>query len=375
MANQPLPLDKHIQQRYLRQIQLPGFGEAGQQSLGEARVLIVGVGGLGCAVAQYLTAAGVGNITLVDGDDIALSNLQRQVLFDEASIGANKASIAKQKLQRLNSQIQISAIDRHLDLPLAETLIAAADLILDCTDNFTTRYLINDVAHYYKKNWLYASVLGFAGQVASFQASLSCFRCLYPSVSEVPNCNQAGVLGVLPGIVGNLQALMAVQLLSGERANFKHNRLVRFSGNDYSLQTITLAKSRQCLLCSGQQVYSQLHSHHCDESVQPRAITASQIKTFINQHPNAKLIDIRNPAEYQEHNAGGTNIPLPEFESWFAGRVSQPLILLCHTGKRCQWLLGRLRVNAVGNSPMVYIEGGIDALTHPTHYLRLLKAL
>ncbi|BFM05938.1 ThiF family adenylyltransferase [Halioxenophilus aromaticivorans] len=372
MANQPLPSDKHIQRRYLRQIQLPGFGEAGQQSLGEARVLIVGLGGLGCAVAQYLTAAGVGNITLLDGDDIALSNLQRQILFDEASIGANKADVAKQKLQQLNSQVQITAIDRHLDLPLAETLIASADLILDCTDNFTTRYLINDVAHFYKKNWVYASVLGFAGQVASFNTRLSCFRCLYPNVSEVPNCNQAGVLGVLPGIVGNLQALMAIQMLCCEQTC---NQLVRFSGNDYSLQTIGLAKSRQCLICSGQQEYFQLHSHRCDESAQPRAITASQIKTFIEQHPNAKLADIRSPAEYQEHNAGGINIPLSDFESWFAGQVSQPLILLCQTGKRCQWLLGRLPASSTARSPVVYLEGGLDALTHPTHSLHLLKAL
>nr|WP_084198440.1 HesA/MoeB/ThiF family protein [Halioglobus japonicus] len=241
-------------QRYQRHLQLQGFGEAGQQALGASHICIVGLGGLGCPASLYLAAAGVGRLTLVDGDTVSLSNLQRQVLFREADIDRNKAAAAAEQLAQRNSGIAIHAVDSFLDIALAEQLFSDVDLVLDCTDNFHTRYLINDICHALAKPWVYASVLGFSGQLALFTPGEACFRCLFPELSEAPDCNQAGVIGAVPGVMGTLQALEAIKFLGPENTP-TDNSLVSVDGAGLKLRQFKLSPDPGCVLCSGRQTY------------------------------------------------------------------------------------------------------------------------
>ncbi|MFM2134946.1 MAG: molybdopterin-synthase adenylyltransferase MoeB [Bacteroidota bacterium] len=203
--------------RYSRQIGLAGFGTEGQQRLSEARVLVIGAGGLGCPALQYLTAAGVGQIGVVDHDNVALHNLHRQILYSELDIGKYKAEAAVARLRQLNSEIRIDAYPLYLDPTIAVDLMMPFDLVLDCTDDFATRYLIDDVCYLLKKPLVYGAVHRYEGQVAVFDGTgSSCFRDLFPADEDnanVRDCNSEGVIGALTGIVGTVQASEAIALL------------------------------------------------------------------------------------------------------------------------------------------------------------------
>ena len=183
MASEHTALTAQEWLRYQRHLQLPQFSAAGQLALKAAHVLIVGMGGLGCPVAQYLAAAGVGKLTLVDADTVSLSNLQRQILYSCEDVGIKKVVAARQRLTALNDAIAIEAVIQQLSLQNAPALIQQCDLVVDCSDNFATRYLINDLCIAKQKPWIYGSVLGFAGQLALFVPGGACFRCLFPEAS------------------------------------------------------------------------------------------------------------------------------------------------------------------------------------------------
>lgn len=205
--------------RYQRHIQLAEIGAKGQEKLQNAQVLVVGAGGLGCPALQYLVAAGIGKVSIVDGDQVSISNLQRQVLFAEKDLGKNKALTAKARLSQLNSEVEIQAYPEHLTLDNAEKLIYECDLVLDCTDNFVTRYLINDACIRKNKPFIHGSLYKYEGQLSAFnyQGGPS-YRCLFPEPpkkGDVPNCNEVGVLGVLPGIIGTMQATEAIKMITG----------------------------------------------------------------------------------------------------------------------------------------------------------------
>ena len=228
--------------RYTRHIQLPQLGAEGQARLKQSHVLIVGCGGLGSPVSLYLAAAGVGHITLIDGDTVDITNLQRQILFGTEQVGENKAESGKQRLQDLNPDIDVSTVTSHLTPENAEDLITAADLVIDCTDNFSVRYLINDLCVENKKPWLFAAIHQFKGQCALFLPEEACFRCLFPEVSaDVEDCNTAGVLGVLPGILGTFQATEAIQYLAGLPTPLKNNLLL-VDALDFNFQKIKIIK-------------------------------------------------------------------------------------------------------------------------------------
>ena len=211
-------------ERYQRQIILKQFGEAGQQKLQQAKVLVVGAGGLGCPALQYLVAAGVGNIGIVDGDVVSLSNLHRQPLYTTFDIGFSKAEKAKHSLSKLNPEIFITAYNQRLTPQNALTILSAYDIILDATDNFASRYLINDACVMLNKILVFGAVSQFEGQVAVFNcigkngtAPVN-YRDLFPTPpkdDEVLNCAEAGVLGVLPGIIGTMQANETIKLITG----------------------------------------------------------------------------------------------------------------------------------------------------------------
>lgn len=206
-------------ERYLRHLTLPGFGEAAQLRLKSASVLVVGAGGLGCPVLQYLSAAGVGRIGIVDDDVVSRSNLQRQILYTEADLGASKAESAAARLRAMNPDIRCEVHAMRLDADNAEALCRDYDLVVDGTDNFATRYVVNDACVLTGRPMVYGAVQGFQGQVSvfNFQGGPT-YRCLYPEApapGDAPNCAELGVLGVLPGLIGLMQATEAIKVLTG----------------------------------------------------------------------------------------------------------------------------------------------------------------
>ncbi|MBI3016956.1 MAG: molybdopterin-synthase adenylyltransferase MoeB, partial [Deltaproteobacteria bacterium] len=243
--------------RYQRQILPPEIGKLGQEKLKASRLLIVGVGGLGSPAALYLALAGVGRVGLVDFDQVDLSNLHRQILYREEDVGKPKLQIAKEKLNALNPQTQVDLYETKLTAQNALDILKNYDVILDGTDNFQTRLLVNDACFFLKKPNVYGSIFKFEGQLSVFdtrEGSLTrgpCYRCLYPeppAQSLIPNCAEAGVLGVLPGIVGTLQATEALKLLLGIGKSLV-GKLLFFDTLSMKFNEMQFQKRRDCQLC------------------------------------------------------------------------------------------------------------------------------
>jgi sulfur carrier protein ThiS adenylyltransferase len=239
--------------RFSRQTMLKGIGEQGQQALKKASVLIIGIGGLGNPVSLYLNAAGVGNIYLVDGDSIESNNLHRQILFNETDIGQNKADTAAEKLQQLNSSTNIEILDEMLDKELADYYFPLVDLVIDCTDNITARYLINQKCIEHKKPLVIGAATGFDGQHMFVNPNIpdsACYQCLFPTDKKSPenNCQTIGILGPVLAIIGGMQALQAIKFLTGN--SVATNQLNIFDGLNNSWQQFALKKQVKCPICS-----------------------------------------------------------------------------------------------------------------------------
>lgn len=360
-------LSEQESERYLRQTQLPSFGDEGQKRLKNAKVLIVGLGGLGCPVAQYLTAAGVGEIVLVDGDAVSLSNLHRQILFTETDIGKNKADAAAAKLRANNSDISIKSLKSSLTLDNAHPLIKHCDLVLDCTDNFYSRYLINDICAHHNTPWIYASVLGYEGQLALIEPRHSCFRCLYPELAETPNCNQAGVIGAVPGIIGSMQALLAIDYIAQTRAPFlerERNQLHIVQG--VLGRSISLHKSPDCALCTGQKSYRDFSEDYCpskeDKLDEQYRISWQDFQALDPEH--AVLIDVRTSEEHQRFNIGGSNIPLEELKESLQLLDKNHYVFYCQSGQRSEQAI-RLYENEIptlkdSDTYLLSLSGGLN---------------
>ncbi len=229
-------------ERYRKQLNLPEWRKAQQMALKNASILVVGAGGLGCGALPFLAAAGVGSITILDADIIELSNLARQVLYRTEDVGASKALKSAEALQALNSSIGIQGITENLTADNASNYIAQHDLIIDCTDNFKTRYLINDTCVALKKPFIYGAIHAWEGQFAVFHPSGPSYRNLFPvepSAQEIPACDEVGVLGVLPGIIGLLQAKEAIFYLAGFESPAQKS-LMTFDLRDMRLSSFTL---------------------------------------------------------------------------------------------------------------------------------------
>ena len=351
--------------RYTRHLQLPSIGTSGQTKLKKSHVLIVGCGGLGAAVSLYLAAAGVGNITLIDGDSVELSNLQRQITFSESDIGKNKAQCTQQRLQSINSDIHITAIDQALTANNADALIKAADLVLDCTDNFATRYLINDLCKLNRTPWIYASIYQFSGQCALFMPDESCFRCLFPNPpQDAPDCNAAGVLGVLPGLLGTLQATEALKILAGMPSAIS-NTLLLVETNDMQFQKIALQKSEHCSCCNNKDSNKEtLFNPSCTDYIMQCAsaelyahsISAATFSQWCERE-DTLLIDVRNKNERDAFHLGGKHISLDQIDISSTDMMeNKTVILYCQSGVRSQQacrLLRKKNINALS------VEGGI----------------
>jgi sulfur carrier protein ThiS adenylyltransferase len=239
--------------RFSRQTMLKNIGEQGQQALKNASVLIIGVGGLGNPASLYLNAAGVGNIYLADGDNIEFSNLPRQILFTETDIGQNKADTSADKLQQLNSASNIEVLDEMFDAELADYYLSLVDLVLDCTDNINSRYLINQKCIEHKKPLIIGAATGFDGQHMFINPNIAdsaCYQCLFPTDKKTPenNCQTIGILGPVLAIIGGMQALQAIKFLTGNLV--ATNQLNIFDGLNNSWQQFALKKQAKCPICS-----------------------------------------------------------------------------------------------------------------------------
>ena len=326
--------------RYTRQLQLPGLGSAGQRALKSARVLIVGCGGLGAPVSLYLAGAGVGKLTLVDGDAVDLSNLHRQIIFTEADVGQPKALVAANRLRGMNSDIDIDAICEPLHAGNARTLVEQSDLVLDCTDSVAARYLINENCIATTRPWLFASVHQYSGQCALFLPGKACYRCLYPEApSTAVDCNAAGVLGALPGLLGTLQANEALRYLCGmETSSAGHLLLVESA--DMQVQRLQLGQRDNCPACSQPDKPGPLPieiplaanlAHQADE-LKPAVLDADTV-----------LIDVRSHEERAAFHMGGEHLPLDELdhdrlESLASSSQGTPptLLFYCQSGPRSE---------------------------------------
>ena len=238
--------------RYSRHIILPEVGGKGQQKISNAKVLMIGAGGLGCPVGYYLAAAGVGTIAIVDNDEVELSNLQRQIAHSVNTLGVNKADSAKKTFETLNTDVNVIAIKERINSKNILDLMKDYDIVIDGTDNFPTRYLINDACVMLKKPLVSGAILRFEGQVTTILPGEGhCYRCLFeepPPAGLVPSCQEAGVLGVLPGVIGALQATEVLKLIIGKGKPLK-NQLLIYDALGVDFRKVRVPKNKQCPVC------------------------------------------------------------------------------------------------------------------------------
>ena len=356
--------------RYSRHLMMPEVTPDGQRRLKAARVLCIGAGGLGSPAGLYLAAAGVGTIGIVDFDDVDLSNLQRQILHGTSDIGRGKLESAQDRLHDANPEIGIELHKCRFSSSNATELVAQYDLIVDGSDNFPTRYLSNDVCVFARKPNVYGSVFRFEGQTTVFAPHLGgpCYRCLFPEPpppDTVPNCAEAGVLGVLPGIIGMFQAIEAIKLIVGIGEPLV-GRLLHFDALRMKFRELNLRRDPQCPVCGENPTifspidYEQFCRTRRDEEAIP-TMSAHELKRKMDAREPFELIDVREKFEYEIARIDGAKlIPLREI----AERADElqregPIVIHCHSGQRSAQAVRLLQQRGFAN---VYnLEGGIDA--------------
>jgi sulfur-carrier protein adenylyltransferase/sulfurtransferase len=356
-------------QRYSRHLIMPEVTSEGQNRLKAARVLCIGAGGLGSPAALYLAAAGVGTIGIVDFDNVDLSNLQRQILHGTKDIGRGKLESAKDRLHDINPQIEIELHKCRFSSENASQLVTPYDVVVDGSDNFPTRYLSNDVCVFAGKPNVYGSVFRFEGQTTVFAPHLGgpCYRCLFPEPpppESVPNCAQAGVLGVLPGIIGMLQAIEALKLILGIGEPLV-GRLLHFDALKVKFRELNLRRDPQCPVCGeNPTIFSPIdYEQFCGvrtEGTIPE-MSPHELKRKMDAREPFALIDVREPFEYEIARIDGAKlIPLGEItERLDELDGEQPIVVHCHSGQRSAQAVQLLQQN--GFIKVYNLEGGIDA--------------
>ncbi len=362
--------------RYSRHLIMPEVGMEGQKKLKEASVLLVGTGGLGSPAAMYLAAAGVGHIGLLDFDIVDESNLQRQVIHGQSTVGVKKVESARQRLLDINPHIKVTTYDTALNSENALEIFAPYDIIADGTDNFPTRYLVNDACTLLGKPNVYGSIFRFEGQLSVFDAQKGpCYRCLYsepPPPGLVPSCAEGGVLGILPGVVGVLQATEVVKLILNT-GDTMVGRLLLFDALNMKFRELKLRKDPNCVLCGAEPTVTELidyqqfcgvpandHEQAAQEEVDPMEITALQLQDRLKTN-HLQLVDVREPHEWEIcHIDGAQLIPLKEIE----GRSPElnrdnEIILYCKGGVRSMKALKVLQEQGFSN--IKSLRGGITA--------------
>ncbi len=354
--------------RYDRHLIMPEVGPEGQKKLKNASVLCVGVGGLGSPLALYLAAAGVGRIGLVDFDAVDASNLQRQILHDTPSVGTSKLASAKKRLLALNPFVSVETHELRLTSANAVELFKRYDIIADGTDNFATRYLVNDACVLTGKPNAYGSIFRFEGQLSVFALKDGpCYRCLYPEPPPpglVPSCAEAGVLGVLPGVIGTLQAVEALKLILGIGRPLS-GRLMLYDALEQSWRTLTIKKNPGCPVCSANPTIQAPIDYEAfcglkEKTVTIPDISVQDLKAKLDRKEKFVLLDVREPHEYEIAKIpGSTLIPLGQLPERF-GELDKnaPLIVHCKMGGRSAKAVQFLREKGFD---AVNVAGGINA--------------
>ena len=359
-------------QRYSRHLMMPEVTPDGQRCLKAARVLCIGAGGLGSPAALYLAAAGVGTLGIVDFDDVDLSNLQRQILHGTSDIGRSKLDSARDRLRDVNPEIKIELHKCRFSSENATELVAQYDLIVDGSDNFPTRYLSNDVCVFARKPNVYGSVFRFEGQTTVFAPHMGgpCYRCLFPEPpppDTVPNCAEAGVLGVLPGFIGMLQAIETIKLIVGIGEPLV-GRLLHFDALKVKFRELNLRRDPQCPVCGEnptiftpidyEQFCGTRAARHHDGLT---TISVHELKRTMEGNGAFTIVDVREAFEYEIARIEGSKlISLGELPSRFGELpADEEIILVCKSGTRSAHAAELLRT--AGFTHAYSLEGGIDA--------------
>ena len=362
--------------RYSRHLIMPEVALDGQKRLKSARVLLIGAGGLGSPLGLYLAAGGIGCIGLVDFDVVDFSNLQRQVLHGTPDVGRPKLQSAKERLQAINPEVQIELYETRLTSANALDILQRYDIVIDGTDNFPTRYLVNDACVLLKKPNIYGSIFRFDGQASVFYAPQGpCYRCLYPEPpppGEVPSCAEGGVLGILPGLIGCIQATETVKLILGKGSPLI-GRLLLYDALQMTFQEFKVRRNPKCPVCGDSPSITQLidYEQFCglrgQEAPGPAApdsqseTTVEELKRRLDRHENVFILDVRNPEEYQICRLpGSTLIPLPELPKRFRELDQErEIVVHCKSGMRSQKAQQFLR--GQGFRAIKNLKGGILA--------------
>lgn len=357
------------QQRYSRQMVLPGLGEAGQLRLKNATALLVGSGALGSPVALYLAAAGIGTMVIVDGDIVEMSNLHRQVLHRTSTLGQPKTNSAQQQLRDLNPEITLIMHHTRLTPENATSLSQGCDVIVDGCDNFPTRFLTNDTGFFQGIPVVHGAIDRFQGQVSVFAPHMGgpCYRCLLPNVpppGSVPSCQEAGVIGALPGIIGSMMAMETMKLILGI-GNSLTGRLLVYDALAANTRSLHLRRDHSCALCGDTPSIHTLHN--AETSIAPScdplgdSITAHELHTLLENGFAGIIIDVREPYEHAARHIEDSHLiplaTLPERISELP--MDRDIILHCKMGGRSAKALAYLKLQ--GFTRVRHLQGGLDA--------------
>jgi adenylyltransferase/sulfurtransferase len=359
--------------RYSRHLIIPDVGVTGQKRLKNAKVLCVGAGGLGSPALMYLAAAGVGTLGIVEFDTVDESNLQRQIIHGQSDIGRPKAESARDKILEINPYVHVNIHGEPLTRDNAMQIFAGYDLIVDGTDNFATRYLVNDAAVLLGKPYVWGSIYRFDGQASVFWSEYGpCYRCLYPEPPPpgmVPSCAEGGVLGVLCASIGSIQVTEAIKLLTGIGEPLV-GRLMVYDALEMSYRTVTVRKDPNCALCGQNPTVTELIdyddfcgtvSEEAAEAAFGSTITVGELRDWIDADKSIDLIDVREPAEYEIVRIPGSRL-LPKGEILSGAALAglpqdRQIVLYCKTGVRSAEALAALK--AAGFRDAVHVQGGV----------------
>lgn len=361
--------------RYSRHLIIPDVGMAGQKRLKNAKVLCVGAGGLGSPALMYLAAAGVGTLGVVEFDTVDESNLQRQIIHGQSDIGRSKAESARDSVKEINPYVNVILHEERLDVDNVKGIFAQYDLIVDGTDNFATRYLVNDAAVLLGKPYVWGSIYRFDGQASVFWAEHGpCYRCLYPEAPPpgmVPSCAEGGVLGVLCASIGAIQVTEAIKLLTGIGEPLV-GRLMVYDALEMQYRQVKVRKDPDCALCGEHPTVTDLIDYDAfcgvvSEEAQAAAmgstITPKQLKQWQDDQEDIFLIDVREPGEYEIVNIPGA-VLIPKGEFLMGNALEQmpqdkKIVVHCKTGVRSAEVLAVL--HSAGFADAVHVGGGVVA--------------
>jgi sulfur-carrier protein adenylyltransferase/sulfurtransferase len=353
--------------RYSRHLSMPEVGAEGQKKLNAARILCIGAGGLGSPAALYLASAGVGTIGIVDFDEVDLSNLQRQILHGTKDVGRMKLESARDRLHDANPNVSVKLHQARFSAANAMELVTNYDVIVDGSDNFPTRYLSNDVAVFARKPNVYGAVFRFDGQASVFAPHLGgpCYRCLFPeppAPGTVPSCAEAGVLGVLPGVIGLLQAIEAIKLIL-QIGESLVGRILHFDALKMNFRQFHVRRDQHCPVCGDHPTITAPidYEQFCGTKNETPEISATELKRKLDAHEAVELIDVREPFEAEIARIDGAKlIPLGELPARL-GEIprNRQTIVHCHSGVRSAQAVELLR--KAGFNDVFHLAGGIEA--------------